>query len=63
MIISRKKLAHAKVEKLQKGYSAYAETAEVARFIQRELQQMDLPVHIDRTPQGYWFIPERKPVI
>lgn len=63
MIISRKRLAQAKVEKLQKGYSAYAETAEVARLIQKELEQMDLPVHIDRTSQGYWFIPERKPVI
>lgn len=63
MIISRKQMALAKVEELKQGYSAYAETAEVTRLIERELKRIDLPVHIDRTSQGCWFIPERKQAV
>ncbi|PTX63260.1 hypothetical protein C8P63_104105 [Melghirimyces profundicolus] len=58
MIISRKKLAKAKVEKLKRGYSAYAETEEVAGLIEKELGRIELPVFVDRTQLGYWFIPE-----
>lgn len=60
MIINRKHLAKAKLEKIKKGYSAYAETEEVAQWIEKELANLDIPVHIDRTPHGYWFIPEKQ---
>ncbi|RAL26848.1 hypothetical protein [Thermoflavimicrobium daqui] len=58
MIISRKHLAKEKLNKLKDGYSAYAETAEVASYIEKELSNLDMMVHIDRTPLGCWFIPE-----
>nr|WP_309866813.1 hypothetical protein [Desmospora profundinema] len=58
LIISRRQLARAKVEKLKKGYSAYAETKEVAQLIQKELDAIGFPVHVDQTSIGYWFIPE-----
>ncbi|QKG83935.1 hypothetical protein GXN76_05220 [Kroppenstedtia pulmonis] len=58
MIISRTQIALAKVEELKNGYSAYAETQEVARKMEKQLQGMDISVHIDKTPIGYWFIPE-----
>jgi len=58
LIISRKRLAKAKVEKLKHGYSAYAETQEVATLIEKELNGMDLSVRVDRTPIGSWFFPE-----
>lgn len=58
MIISRRQLAKAKVEKLKAGYSAYAETKEVAQLIQKELDAIGLPVYVDQTSIGYWFIPE-----
>ncbi|SMO33252.1 hypothetical protein [Melghirimyces algeriensis] len=57
MIINRKRLARAKVEKLKQGFSAYAETKEVAELIEKELDHLDLPVFVDRTPIGNWFIP------
>lgn len=60
MIISRKQLAKAKVEKLKRGYSAFAETEEVAQLIEKQLGEIDLPVYIDRTPFGCWFIPEER---
>ncbi|OYD08422.1 hypothetical protein [Paludifilum halophilum] len=60
MIISRRQLARAKVEKLKRGYSAYAETREVSQMIEKKLDEMDLSVHIDRTPIGCWFIPENE---
>ncbi|AUS08218.1 hypothetical protein C1X05_04815 [Laceyella sacchari] len=59
MIINRKEMARAKLEKLKNGYSAFAETQEVAEFIEKELEKLDLPVHIDRTEHGCWFIPEQ----
>ncbi|MFC4075783.1 hypothetical protein [Salinithrix halophila] len=58
MIISRRKLAREKVEKLKRGYSAYAESKEVAQLIEKELGAIEMPVFIDRTPIGYWFIPK-----
>ncbi|SFI82821.1 hypothetical protein [Thermoflavimicrobium dichotomicum] len=58
MIISRKQLAREKLEELKKGYSVYAETEEVAGYIEKELSSLDMTVHIDRTPLGCWFIPE-----
>jgi hypothetical protein len=58
VIISRRALARAKLEKLKKGYSVYAETNEVAQYIEKELPSLDFPVHVDRTSIGCWFIPE-----
>ncbi|PTM58061.1 hypothetical protein [Desmospora activa] len=58
MIISRRQLAKAKVEKLKNGFSAYAETQEVAQLVQKELDAIGIPVYVDHTSIGYWFIPE-----
>lgn len=57
MVINRKHLAKAKIEQLKNGFSAFAETSEVAFHIERELQNLNINVHIDRTPMGAWFIP------
>lgn len=57
MIISRKKMANAKVNKIKNGYSAFAETKEVIDYIKKELENQKIPVHIDETEQGCWFIP------
>ncbi|MFD1425987.1 hypothetical protein JOD24_003015 [Kroppenstedtia sanguinis] len=62
MIISRKQMAKAKVEKLKRGFSAYAETKEVADLIEKELAQLDLPVIVEQTPIGYWFILAEQPL-
>lgn len=58
MIINRKAIARAKIEKLKNGYSAFADSQEVADLIEKELTQLNMAVHIDRTSQGCWFIPE-----
>jgi len=59
MIINRKSLAKAKLEKLKNGYSAFAETKEVAEWLEKEIATLNLAVHIDRTPHGCWFIPKQ----
>lgn len=58
MVINRKEMARAKLEQLKSGFSAFAETSEVAEIIEKELENLDIKVHIDRTPMGSWFIPE-----
>jgi hypothetical protein len=60
MIINRRALAREKLEKLKNGYSVYTETEEVANYIEKEIQQWDKKVLIDRTPIGCWFIPEER---
>lgn len=60
MIISRKKMANAKVNKIKNGYSAFAETKEIIEYIKKELENQNIPVHIDETNQGCWFIPMSK---
>lgn len=60
MIISRKRLAREKLEKLKNGYSVYTETEEVASYIEKELTNLGKKVLIDRTPIGCWFIPEER---
>ncbi|MGA8944111.1 MAG: hypothetical protein WB502_15565 [Thermoactinomyces sp.] len=58
MIISPRKIAQAKVEKLKDGYSAFAETEKVATLIRKQLKDLDIQVVIDKTEHGYWFIPQ-----
>jgi hypothetical protein len=58
MIINRRQIAHDKVRRLEQGYSAYAETEEVARLIKRELQKRNIEAIEDQTPIGYWFYPK-----
>lgn len=57
-VISRRQLAKTKLEQLKNGYCAYAETDKVAKMIEDGLEELPFAVHIDRTPIGYWFIPE-----
>jgi hypothetical protein len=60
MIINRKELAREKVREIQNGFSAFAETKEVADLIKKELSRLNLEVHEDVTDVGSWFIPEKK---
>lgn len=60
MIISRRQIAKAKVKKIKDGFSAFAETQEVIDLIRKDLDKLQIPVHIDKTEQGCWFIPEKK---
>lgn len=60
MIINRRALARAKVEKLKKGLSAYAETKEVAMLVEKYVKEQNLNVDIDKTPLGTWFIPVKE---
>ncbi|MFC7373389.1 hypothetical protein ACFQPF_17250 [Fictibacillus iocasae] len=59
MIINRKELARAKVKELQNGYSAFAETKEVADLIKKEIEKLKLDVDEDVTDVGSWFIPKK----
>lgn len=60
MIISRRDMARAKVEKIKQGFSAFSETMEVTELIERYIKEEDLDVHIDKTDLGCWFIPNNK---
>jgi len=57
MIINRKEIARAKVRKIKNGFSAFAETKEVIELVKKELEKENIPVYIDETAQGSWFIP------
>ncbi len=58
MIINPKKIAQTKIKKLKNGYSAFAETTKVASLIQKQLEDLDICVIVDKTKHGYWFIPQ-----
>jgi putative aminopeptidase FrvX len=60
MLISRKEIAQKKIQKLKDGYSAFAETKEVADYIKKELEKIEIEVHEDLTEFGCWFIPKVK---
>lgn len=60
MVINRKKIAQAKVNRIQHGYSAFSETQEINRLIKRELKKLDIDVIEDATNVGSWFIPVKK---
>jgi len=57
VIISRRQIARAKIKKIKNGYSAFAETKEVIDLVKKGLEEENIPVHIDQTEQGCWFIP------
>ncbi|WP_202080769.1 hypothetical protein [Caldalkalibacillus salinus] len=57
MIISRKEMAKVKINQIKQGFSAFAETSEVATIIEKEISKLNINIHIDRTPMGSWFIP------
>ncbi|HZH58028.1 MAG TPA: hypothetical protein VEY70_00240 [Metabacillus sp.] len=59
-IFNSKEVAQEKVESIKKGFSAYAESAELARLIKRELKKLQLDVYEDVTEFGFWFIPNRE---
>lgn len=56
-IINERRLRDAKMQQLQAGCSAYAESNEVIRLLQREIDKLQLHVLCDRTNTGCWFIP------
>jgi hypothetical protein len=58
MIINRRQMARDKLQLIRQGYSAYAENKEVCDYIEKELSSLNMPVRIERTPLGCWFIPE-----
>ncbi|MFD1737108.1 hypothetical protein ACFSCX_11150 [Bacillus salitolerans] len=57
MIINRKQLVREKLQQILSGYSAYAETKEVANLLLKELQALNIEVYVDNTNIGSWFIP------
>jgi len=60
MIINRKEIARAKVRKIKNGFSAFAETQEVIDLVKKELDKENIPVFIDETAKGSWFIPVKE---
>ncbi|MFS0865256.1 hypothetical protein [Fredinandcohnia sp. 179-A 10B2 NHS] len=58
-IINRRKLLNEKLARIKNGYSAYAESIEIATLLKKEIQALNLNVHEEVTDIGSWFIPER----
>ncbi|WP_078545117.1 hypothetical protein [Litchfieldia alkalitelluris] len=58
-IIHRKKLVKEKVDRIKNGYSAYAESVELANMLKKEIQALNLNVYEDATEVGFWFIPNK----
>ncbi|MDF0727518.1 hypothetical protein PY093_12545 [Cytobacillus sp. S13-E01] len=58
-IINRRTIVQEKLDLIKNGYSAYAETFEIANLLKKEIQALNLQVHEDVTDVGSWFIPEK----
>lgn len=59
MVIDRKEIARAKVDKIKNGFSAFAETQEVIFLVKKELEKQNIAVITDETEKGCWFYPKR----
>ncbi len=57
MILNRKQLVRDKLQQIIDGYSAYAESREVAEMLKKEIRLLNLDVFEDCTEIGSWFIP------
>ncbi|MBE4908258.1 hypothetical protein IMZ08_09340 [Bacillus luteolus] len=58
-ILNRRKIVQEKLDLIKAGYSAYAESFEIATLLKKEIQALNLQVHEDITNVGSWFIPEK----
>ena len=58
-LIHRQRIANDKVALLMNGYSAFAETEEVIRLVNRRIHRNNLNIIVERTNVGCWFIPEQ----
>ncbi|TFJ93893.1 hypothetical protein [Lentibacillus salicampi] len=56
-VIHQQQLRDEKMTRLKEGKSAYAESAELIRLMQRAIQREELYVHYDQANTGCWFIP------
>ncbi|MBS2969994.1 hypothetical protein J9317_14580 [Metabacillus sp. KIGAM252] len=57
-LLTQKMFVKEKVERMKKGYSAYAESPEMASLLKKEISKLKLKVYEDITEMGSWFIPE-----
>ncbi|RSK28144.1 hypothetical protein EJF36_15345 [Bacillus sp. HMF5848] len=62
-IITQRRVVNQKLQQIMNGYSAYVETPKIARLLEKEIQQLQLHVHQDKTDLGTWFIPDCEPII
>ncbi|MCA1032333.1 hypothetical protein LCL95_14965 [Bacillus timonensis] len=53
-----KKIIQEKLDRIKKGYSAYAENGEISHLLKKEIKALGLTVHEEITDLGSWFIPE-----
>lgn len=57
--MNRKRMVEDKLEQLNKGQTAYAESRELIRLVKREIENQQIPVFTDETESGCWFIPQK----
>lgn len=57
LILDQKRLVQYKLEQINQGVIAYAESKELIRLVKRELNKQNIPVFFDETDTGCWFIP------
>ncbi|MBR7553796.1 hypothetical protein ACFFJI_00405 [Allobacillus sp. GCM10007491] len=58
-VIHTQRIANDKIALLMNGYSAFAESEEVIRLVNRRIHRHNLNILIERTNVGCWFIPEQ----
>lgn len=57
LVMNQRRIRDQKIVQLKAGQTAYAESAELIRLIQRGINRENLHVHYDQTNAGCWFIP------
>ncbi len=58
-VIHTQRIANDKIALLMNGYSAFAESEEVIRLVNRRIHRNNLNIIVERTNVGCWFIPEQ----
>ena len=58
MIINRGQIARDKLEKLQHGQTAFADSPEIIDRLRKYITEYQLDVVEDVTERGTWFIPK-----
>lgn len=56
-IMNKRQIRDEKIAQLLSGRTAYAETQEMIRLVNRSIERNNMHVHLDNTNLGCWFIP------
>ncbi|WP_138415333.1 hypothetical protein [Aquibacillus sediminis] len=58
-VLSRRLMVKEKIDRLNNGYNAFAESDDLVQRLNREIEDQQMPVICEVTDNGCWFFPEQ----